>query len=272
MVRILRNLKIREVASVDRGAGQGCKVVLYKRDGDDVEPDADIDDTDEEAYTAALSYLLHTARGSALLRRFYPRGIGSSADLEGLAQRLAHVIRANSDAAEPSDPHMPWLDVVDDEETEPETETETETEKVHMDREEVLKSMVRAEGGITGLCRSICKRGAQGVTEHELTELITEYAMREYPDMSAEGAFTKAYTSAAGETLRRAIGITNGMLEPTKPVVGEDVDPDDASKAYKQLQRLAEEQRARAPFLSAAQAFERAGRARPDLLRRATSQ
>jgi hypothetical protein len=271
MVRVLRNLKINEVSAVDVGAGQGCRIVLFKRNGDTIAPDdidddaPDTDDTDDEAYATALNYLLHTARGAALLRRFYPRGIGTSADLEGLAQRVAHVIRARGDDDEPSDPHMPWIDAIGDE-----TDA-SDTEKVHhMDREEVLKSMVRAEGGITGLCRSICKRGAQGISENELTALITEYAMREYPDMSAEGAFTKAYTSAAGETLRRAIGITNGMLEPTKPVVGEDVDPDDASKAYEQLQRLAEKQRERSPFLSAAQAFERAGRARPDLLRRAT--
>ena len=271
MVRILRNLKINEVSAVDRGAGDGCRIVLFKRAGDTIAPDdsdddaPDINDTDDEAYAAALSYLLHTARGAALLRRFYPRGIGSAADLVGLARHVAHVIR-NSDADEPGDPHQPWLDVVDDE-----TETE-ETEKVHMDREEVLKSMVRAEGGITGLCRSICKRGAQGISENELTALITEAAMAQYPDASAEAAFTRVYCSAAAEPMRRAIQIAKGMLEPTKPVVGEDVDPDDASKAYEQLQRLAEKQRERAPFLSAAQAFERAGRARPDLLRRATSQ
>jgi hypothetical protein len=270
MARILRNLKITEVSGVDRGAGEGCRIVLFKRDGDTVVPDNsdDIDDTnddiDNEAFAAALDYLLHTQRGAAMLRRvFGPRGVTSIADLEALAQRVAHVIR-NSDDDEPSDPHQPWLDVVGE-------ETE-ETEKAHMmDREEFLKGMVRRDGGIVGLCKRICKQGPGDISENELTQLITEAAMAQYPDASPAAAFTKAYSSPQGEPLRRAIQIAKGMLEPTKPVGGEDVDPNDASKAYEQLQELAEKQRRRAPFLSAAQAFERAGRERPDLLRRATS-
>jgi hypothetical protein len=32
MPRVLRNLRIDEISAVDKGAGEGCKVVLYKRD------------------------------------------------------------------------------------------------------------------------------------------------------------------------------------------------------------------------------------------------
>jgi hypothetical protein len=32
MVRVLRDLRIDEISSVDKGAGEGCRVVLYKRD------------------------------------------------------------------------------------------------------------------------------------------------------------------------------------------------------------------------------------------------
>jgi hypothetical protein len=138
------------------------------------------------------------------------------------------------------------------------------------DRNEVLKAAVRRDGGVVPLCKRICKEGARGVTEQELTALITEYAQQLYPDMSPEGAFTKIYTSLGGEPLRRAVQIAKGLMdiEPVQ-VGGDDVDVNDAAKAYEQLQRLAIQQRKRAPSLSASQAFEHATRDRPDLLARA---
>ena len=63
--------------------------------------------------------------------------------------------------------------------------------------------MVRRDGGIVGLCRRICKQGAGDISENELTALITEHAMRENPDLSPEGAFTKAYCSPHGEPRTR---------------------------------------------------------------------
>ena len=35
MPRLLRNLRIDEISSVDRGAGEGCRIMLYKRDNGD---------------------------------------------------------------------------------------------------------------------------------------------------------------------------------------------------------------------------------------------
>jgi hypothetical protein len=139
------------------------------------------------------------------------------------------------------------------------------------DRNEVLQSIVKRDGGVVGLCKRICKEGARDVTEHELTALITEHAMREHPEMSPEGAFSKLFTSPGAEPLRRAIAIAKGLLavEPAHGVG--DIDTDDAVKAYAQLTRLAVEYRKRLPSLSTPQAFERAGRERPELLRRATA-
>ena len=149
MARILRNLKITEVSTVDRGAGHGCRVVLFKRNGDTTmvpdngDDDANIgNDIDGEAFDAALHYLLHTPHGAALVRRLFPRGPNGTADIEALARFVARMHRDDT----PSDPHQPWLDVIDEE-----TEEETGIEKAHhMDREEFLKAAVRREGESPG--------------------------------------------------------------------------------------------------------------------------
>jgi hypothetical protein len=258
---ILRSLKIDEVSSVDKGAGDGCRVVLYKRD--DTAAPANGGD-DDEAFREALHYLMHTAQGASVVRRFFgPGGTNDTADIEHLARLVARGMReeaSNSDDVEPSDPQQPWADTIGD---------ATETEKVHsMDRDEVLKGLVRRDGGIVGLCKRICKQGAGDISEHELTALITEHAMREHPDMSPDHAFTKAYMSPAGEPLRRAVQITKGMLQPVQ-VGGNDVDANDATAAYESLQKLAVDMRKRSPFLSTSQAFERVSKQRPDLLARA---
>lgn len=39
MPNLLRRLKINEISSVDRGAGEGCRIVLYKRDNSADKPD-----------------------------------------------------------------------------------------------------------------------------------------------------------------------------------------------------------------------------------------
>jgi len=279
-MRVLRNLKITEVSSVDKGANGDARVVLYKRD-DTVAPDNGNDDDDDEVYAAALHYLMSTPHGASVVRRLFPTGVNNTADIEHLARLVAHVTRVranNGDDAEPSDPHQPWLDVIGDnaetESDDDEIEDDDETESFQMsDRNTALQAIVKRDGGVIPLCKRICKEGARGITEQELTALITEYAMREHPEMSPEGAFTKMFTSPGGEPLRRAIAIAKGLMdiEPVHVGVADASDTDDAAKAYEQLQRLATQQRKRAPFLRASQAFERAGRDRPDLLNRATS-
>jgi hypothetical protein len=280
MVRVLRNLRINEVSTVDRGAGDACRIVLWKRD-DTVAPDNDGNDDDDEAYAAALHYLMHTAQGAGVVRRFFPHGASGTAEIEHLARLVAHVVRArdNGDAAE-SDPYQSWADTIgNDDETEDDDaesadtigDAATEKKVFHMsDRNEVLKAAVRRDGGVVPLCKRICAHGAGDITEAELTGMLTEHAQQLYPDMSPEGAFTKIYTSPGGEPLRRAVQIAKGLMdiEPVAVGVG-DSDTDDAAKAYQQLARLAEVQKRRSPSLSAAQAFERATRDRPDLLARA---
>jgi hypothetical protein len=279
MVRVLRRLKIDHVASVDRGAGDGCHVVLFKRDDTPDNGNGNGND-DDEAFHAALAFL-DTPHGAALLARFFPRGVSSVDDIERLgrllARRMRAAARANSDA-EPSDPYQPWTDVIgdaDEIEDADDDETEDEDEEIEddpmRDRNTELEALAKRDGGVHGLARRICKQGGGGISEHELTELITRHAMQLYPDMSPEAAFTKVYCAPGAEPLRLAVSVVKGMLavEPIQ-VDGDDVDVNDAERAYEKLQKLADAQRRRVPSLSRAQAFERAGRDRPDLLNRAT--
>jgi hypothetical protein len=277
MVRVLRRLKINEVSSCDRGAGDGCRVVLFKRD-DTVAPDNGNGDgyDDDEVYASALHYLMQTPHGAGVARRFFPRG-ASADDIEHLARLVAQSWRArdnNNGDDDESDLTIGDDDENDDDEIEDDESADTigdaTTEKVFpmSDRNTALQAIVKRDGGVVPLCKRICREGAGGISESELTELITEAAMREHPDLSPASAFTKAYCSPAGETLRRAISVCKGLLEPVAGGVGGS-DTDDAAKAYQQLQRLAEVQKRRVPGLSMPQAFERASRDRPDLLARA---
>ena len=52
MPRVLRNLKISEVSSVDKAANPRARIVLFKRDG----AAADNADADDDAYAEAHPY------------------------------------------------------------------------------------------------------------------------------------------------------------------------------------------------------------------------
>jgi hypothetical protein len=277
-VRILRGLRITEVSSVDRAANGDARITLYKRD-DDVASDNDGNGDGDEAYAAALHYLMSTPHGAAVVRRVFPRGPSGTADIEHLARLVANVMRTRADNGDndaPSDPHQPWADVIgDDAETEDDDE-ETEDEEIEKvfsmsNRDEVLKAAVRRDGGVVPLCKRICANGAGDISEQELTQLLTEHAQQLYPEMSPASAFAKLFTSPGAEPLRRAVSICKGMLdiEPVHVAVGSTDTDDDSRKAYEHLQRLALHMRKRLPALSTSQAFERAGRDRPDLLARA---
>ena len=255
MPRLLRNLKITEVSSVDKAANPGARIVLFKRDA--IAPD----DTDDEAYAAALHFLLHTADGTAVLRRvFGSNGVTSVVELESLARLVAHVMRntASDDDVE-RDPYQPWTandDAADDND---DAERVAATKSFPMTpREAVLRRLVKSVGGVQQLCKQINRDQETTISEHELTALIVEYAKAEHPDMSDAQAFSKMFGSAspAGETLRRAVAIAKGTPAPT-PAHDDDDDIDGGADAMAELTRHAERLRAAQPALSFQQAFAR---------------
>ena len=127
--------------------------------------------------------------------------------------------------------------------------------------EEKLSDLVKRVG-ITAIAAEIIKSdSAYSITEHELTDLVTEQAMRDNPTLSAAQAFTKVFMdqSEAGTVLRRAFNvIKTASAAPyfdLKPLVvgGEDAqDVDDPAKAVAQLQELG---RQKWPTASEAQQF-----------------
>jgi hypothetical protein len=91
-----------------------------------------------------------------------------------------------------------------------------------------------------------------------------------------EQCFSRVFSAdtAEGKLFRKAVAVAkqSGLppFEITPVAVGgPDVDVNDAEKAYTQLQRLAEQQRARSPDLTSEQAFARVFRDNPALAARA---
>jgi hypothetical protein len=109
---------------------------------------------------------------------------------------------------------------------------------------------------------------SHGISEAELTKLIDDEAQKtRKAGQRPNAAFESFYNAPENIDLRKAIAITKGArpmdIQPVQ-VGGEDVSVD-SSKAYDQLVALAEEQRRRSPWLSAAQSFRRAWDANPEL-------
>jgi len=253
--RVLRNLKISEVSSVDKAANPRARIVLFKRDG----AAADNADADDDAYAEALHYLLRTKQGTGLLHRVFGlRGVTSIADLEALAQLVAHDMR-NTDASDDDDERdsfQPWPDAADDN---ADAERVAATKSFPMTpREIVLRRLVKSCGGVQTLCKQIVRDQETSISEFELTSLIVEQAKAEHPDMSDAAAFSKAFCSAspAGETLRRAVAIAKGAPAPT-PAADDDRDIGGGADALAELERHAERLRAAQPALTFQQAFAR---------------
>jgi hypothetical protein len=256
MPRVLRKLRIDEVASVPVGAGDGCRIVLTKRDTS--APDnTETSDTDDAEYAAALNWLLHSKQGTAVLRRvFGSRGVTDIGELEALARQVAHVMRNTASDDDGRDSFQPWPDAADDN---ADAERVTATKSISMTpREAVLRRLVKACGGVQTLCKQIVRDGNSDLTEHELTALIVEQAKIDRPDMSDAQAFAKAFGAAspAAETLRRAVAIAKGAPAPT-PASDDDDDIGGGADALAELERHAERLRAAQPALSREQALAR---------------
>jgi hypothetical protein len=121
-----------------------------------------------------------------------------------------------------------------------------------------LKSIVKRHGLIAFCKLLVDDQKNYGVSEHELVEAITDHAKDAHPGMSPDQAFAKVFAAQTeeGALLRRAVAIAKDMMTLTPVFVGgEAVNPNDAHEAYTQLMELAEEQRARAPWKTVAQAF-----------------
>jgi hypothetical protein len=147
-----------------------------------------------------------------------------------------------------------------------------------MNRSETLRSIVKQAGGVVSLAKRIVRDGtSEGITEHELTQLVVDAAKRAHPDLDDSRAFTKMFTdtSPAGEALRRAVNVakqTAGQLDaPAAYQVGGDDarDVNDPQAALDELKELIAEMRGRVRNLSESDAWNRVVRENPALAKRA---
>ena len=85
--------------------------------------------------------------------------------------------------------------------------------------------------------------------------------------MTPAAAFVKLYSDGSedGVILREAHGIVKAATFTPIVVDGNADNPDDASEATEALSRLVEEQRARAPWMTAEQLYEEVMRKNPEL-------
>jgi hypothetical protein len=144
-----------------------------------------------------------------------------------------------------------------------------------MTRQEHLRDIAKNYGPIRLAKLLVEDQDAHGIGEDELTDLIGKHDPK--PGESTAQTFVRHYTAQTsdGMALRKAMAIakeaasltplTSGGLDDQRAAINDT----ESSAAYQQLVELAEAQRASAPFLSTAQAFERAFKANPELAAKA---
>ena len=136
--------------------------------------------------------------------------------------------------------------------------TQQTTEELETERTAKLDEVVKAYGIMPLAKQMIAEGSSYGIDESEFTTLATAHAQRLCPDMSPAAAFEKLFSDGSedGVILREAHGIAKAATFTPIVVDGNVDNPDDASEATEALSRLVEEQRARAPWMSAEQVFD----------------
>ena len=270
--RLLTRLRINEVSAVDRGAGEGVKIVLMKRD-DEPPPDARSKGPLEKWERAQRREKRGRERGAELFKHYLAKAeVAADRDASEDPQRapaVEHHASKIADLLVESGRHPNRAAALDHllhsargaallrrvHKHHEEEMTMTSVEKLEAARVAKLKSL-----NPVAVAKVICDdNSSHGIDEHEFTKLVTAHAQREHPDMTPEQAFVKVFTAQTeeGALLRKAHAVTKDLmsLEPVF-VGGEDArDVDGAQKAYSQLMNMAEEQRARAPWKTVAQLF-----------------
>ena len=115
------------------------------------------------------------------------------------------------------------------------------------------KGTAPMDSPVVTICKSFVEAGQSFMSETELTKLIEEYALRDRRDGETEAqCFSRVFCGSTTEAalFRKAIAICNSA--DVRPPGSDD---EDAARAYAELQRLAERERASHPGLTPEQAF-----------------
>jgi hypothetical protein len=264
MPRVLTRLRIDEVSAVDRGAGDGVKIMLMKREAERA----------ERWKRQEREWLAEHARYNKFAKIL---GVDKARGDPNYRSVATGVIYPKT--------FLDFLDEIDEEDEENDArerdndDDDTAKHKavehhqpakelpMEEDRQTKLRKIAQ-EVGVIKIAQDIADRGNSfGISELELTQLATEHAQRIYPNDRPDSAFSKLFSGndADGVTLRRAIGVAKAAPFVTAPTVvggerarGGDVDadnPEAAMRAYDELLAKAVAYRKANLALSEAQAF-----------------
>jgi len=231
---------------VDRGAGEGCRIVISKRDDSaDRDDGGDVYNTDwyrEQAAIAERQNEEHLRNNDDERKgrylKFFLRKSPRGDEAEGLI-------------AEPEP-------VVDN----PQTTKSANHEDTLMP---VNFSAVVTSHGIALFKYMVSENSSFGLSEEDVVKLATEHAARIYPGDRGDVAFAKMFSSTdeAGATLRAAVEVAkNASLQDA---VAAEVEKD-VRAACAELAKIGAQ---RWPSLTKAQQFARAAETNPTLLAKA---
>jgi hypothetical protein len=280
MPRKLTKLRIDEVSSVNRGAGEGVKVMLLKRDNGDAVLKHDNGDYSYLPSWAAKDLTDTLPPQPMLFNDIMLAKLSEEREDDGdtvppdkLEQMIAAMIAAapslrREDAADFL-MHTPrgrrlaeFLS---------EHFTKTRKEEPIMDRSQELRDIAKAAGGMEMICKNIIDHGTTTITETEFSDALTEHCKAHRRDGES---VVKAFSRTLEEdiSVRRAYGIAKGYpnmmsVEPVSVEVGSSATADDSAKAFSQLQELIAEQRKRSPTLADAKLYEMVFAANPALVK-----
>jgi hypothetical protein len=285
MPRILKNIRIDEVSAVTKGAGEGTRIVLMKRD-------TSADDSAwlrEQAAIAERQNEEHLRKHAPTWRSFnqvLAERTAKSAEgdeTEGLLAEPTDVVDTEDEIDRVG--KLPTLEDIlplelkakerllalllafEKSNHEDTAMTQQTTEELETERTAKLDEVVKAYGIMPLAKQMIAEGSSYGIAESEFTQLATAHAQRLYPNMNPAAAFEKLFSDGSedGVILREAHGIAKAATFTPIVVDGNADNPDDAREASQALSRLVEEQRARAPWMSAEQLYDEVMRKNPEL-------
>ena len=246
MPKLLTKLKITEVSAVDRAANEGAKILIMTR--------ADHRSRVQQIFDAALKKVAPEVEDAAAtpttnaasdrissLADLVVEGTGGAIDRAAAIGWLLHTAAGQSLVLRTSKNHQ--------------------TNSNEKEQPVLIQTVLKQYGLISVAKSMINEQISFGLSEHEFTALIADYAKTtKRADESDAAAFEREFTS--NEILRKAYAVVKdaqlASLQATQ--VGANAalatDPD-FSAAMLQLQNMAEKLRQEAPYLSVSQAFSR---------------
>jgi hypothetical protein len=230
MPRVLRNLQIREILSVSKGAGEGCEIVLMKRH-------------DAEETETLLGQRLRKIFAKAFPTQYRPyryAGIFKNAEDEDDGDRE----RRNEDRLQDREDATQEDDIIVTGEDANEI-SERRKDDSPMSRIEKLQAIAKQHGVATIAKGMLTDGDARGVSEFEFTEMMMAEATRKGV------SFEKYFGDPANLDIRHAHALTKNVrvakdtllrpveVQPMVTEVGDTSEEDDSAEALAKLQEMA---------------------------------